>query len=126
MRLLLDTHVLIWALRDPDRLSGPAAEAIRAETSDVFVSMVSPWEIAIKKSLGNLRLPGDLQSQLDAKRFELLPVSLRHTNAVESLPHHHGDPFDRLLVAQALVDGLTIVTADRQIRRYQVGLLPAV
>ncbi len=126
MRLLLDTHALIWALTNPDRLSARAREQIRAESSDVFVSMVSPWEIGIKKSRGNMSPPDDLEAQLDQKRFALLPVSLSHTRAIESLPHHHGDPFDRMLVAQAQVEGLTIVTADRQIARYQVAVLPAI
>lgn len=92
----------------------------------MFVSVVSPWEIAIKKSRGNLSPPDDLESQLDEKRFSLLPVSLPHTEAIEALPHHHGDPFDRMLVAQAQVEGLTLVTADRKITRYQVALLPAI
>jgi PIN domain nuclease of toxin-antitoxin system len=120
VRLLLDTHALIWALANPDRLSPQAAEAIRAEANDVFVSIVSPWEIAIKKSLGKLRAPDDLQVQLDEKRFELLPISLRHT---ESLPRHHGDPFDRMLIAQARVEGLSIVTADPSFAGYDVTVV---
>ena len=123
MRLLLDTHALIWALANPDRLSPQAAEAIRAETNDVFVSIVSPWEIAIKKSLGKLRAPDDLQVQLDEKGFELLPVSLRHTESLESLPRHHGDPFDRMLIAQARVEGLPIVTADPSFAGYDVTVV---
>jgi PIN domain nuclease of toxin-antitoxin system len=123
--LLLDTNVLIWALASPDRLSPKAVDAIRSADSAVFVSVVSPWEIAIKKSRGNLNPPDDLDSQLVEKRFALLPVSLPHTKAIESLPHHHGDPFDRMLVAQAQVEGLTIVTADRVIPRYQVAVMPA-
>ena len=123
MRLLLDTHALIWALANPDRLSPQAAEAIRAETNDVFVSIVSPWEIAIKKSLGKLRAPDDLQVQLNEKGFELLQVSLRHTESLESLPRHHGDPFDRMLIAQARVEGLPIVTADPSFAGYDVTVV---
>ena len=114
MRLLLDTHTLLWTLVAPDRLSKNAAQAIAAEESEVFVSIVSPWEME------------RLEAQLETRRFVLLPVSLRHTHVVETLPHHHRDPFDRMLVAQAQVEGLTIVTVDRLLRRYPVSLLPAV
>jgi PIN domain nuclease of toxin-antitoxin system len=125
LRLLLDTNALFWVLTAPDRLSAEATAAIETEANDVFVSVVSPWELAIKASHGKLRAPDDLESQFTEKRFEILPVAMRHTRAVESLPHHHGDPFDRMLVAQAQVDGMTIVTSDRKMRRYQVALMPA-
>ena len=87
--------------------------------------MASPWEMAIKQALGNLTPPDDLEAQLEEMRFELLPIFLRHTRAVAALPHHHGDPFDRMLIAQAQVDGMTLVSSDREIRRYQVSLMPA-
>ena len=125
MRLLLDTQVLIWTLLKPDRLLATAREAIQDEANEVFVSIASPWEVAIKKSHGNLDPPDDLDVQLAEKRFSLLPISLRHTRAIEDLPHHHGDPFDRMLVAQAQTDGLTIVTSDRKIARYQVAVMQA-
>lgn len=126
MRLLLDTHTLLWTLAAPDRLSTNAAQAIAAEESEVFVSIVSPWEMAIAKALGRMAPPDNLEAQLEKRRFMLLPVSLRHTHVIETLPHHHRDPFDRMLVAQAQVEGLTIVTVDRLLRRYPVSLLPAV
>jgi PIN domain nuclease of toxin-antitoxin system len=126
LRLLLDTQVLIWALTKPERLSKEARSAIAASENRVFVSLASPWEMAIKTALGNLAPPDDLESQLSEKRFELLPIALRHTRAVASLPHHHRDPFDRMLIAQAQVDGMTLVTSDREIERYQVTLLPAI
>lgn len=125
MRLLLDTHPLLWALVEPERLSAGAAAAIAAEESEVFVSIVSPWELAIKTARGNLTPPGDLEAQLNEMRFTLLPISLRHTEAIASLPHHHRDPFDRMLIAQAQIEGMTLVSSDREIRRYSVGLLPA-
>ncbi len=87
--------------------------------------MASPWEISIKAALGNLTPPDDLEHQLNEKRFELLPIALRHTEAVGFLPHYHRDPFDRMLVAQAQIDGLTLVSSDREIRRYPVALLRA-
>jgi PIN domain nuclease of toxin-antitoxin system len=123
---LLDTQVLIWALTSPKRLSGVASSAITASENRIFVSLVSPWEMAIKTALGNLTTPDDLEAQLNEGRFELLPIALRHTRAVASLPHHHGDPFDRMLIAQAQVDGMTLVTSDREIERYQVALMPAI
>ena len=125
MRLLLDTQVLIWSLLVPDRLLATAREAIQDEDNDVFVSIASPWEMAIKKSRSNLDPPDDLDVQLAEKGFSLLPISLRHTQAVSTLPHHHGDPFDRMLVAQAQTDGLTIVTSDRKIAQYQVAVMRA-
>jgi PIN domain nuclease of toxin-antitoxin system len=126
LRLLLDTHVLIWALSDPNRLAARTRAAIETEENDVFVSVVSPWELAIKGAREGLRLPDDLMAELDRQRFELLPVLLRHTGPIESMPYHHRDPFDRMLVAQAVIDGLTIVTADRKLTNYQVSLLPAI
>lgn len=125
MRLLLDTNVLIWTLLTPDRLLAAPREAIEDGANEIFVSIASPWEIAIKRSRANLNPPNDLDVQLAEKRFSLLPISLRHTRAIESLPRHHGDPFDRMLVAQAQTDGLTIVTSDRKIARYQVAVMRA-
>lgn len=126
MRLLLDTHVLVWTLNEPKRLSGRTRRAIEDAKNDVFVSVVSPWELAVKGPRQGLRPPDDLELQLDRQRFEVLPVLLRHTEPIKSMPRHHGDPFDRMLVAQAVIDGLTIVTADRKLTEYQVSLMPAV
>lgn len=126
LRLLLDTHVVLWALNDPGRLSTHTRMAIEAEENDVFVSVVSPWEMAIKRSHRRSNPSEDLELEIDRRRFALLPVFLRHTQAIESMPHHHRDPFDRMLVAQAVVDGLTIVTADRKLTKYQVSLMPAI
>lgn len=126
MRLLLDTHVMLWAISDPGQLSARARNAISSEENEVFVSVVSPWEIAIKKSRNRIETPDDLDRGLESSRFKLLPVLLRHTKAIESMPHHHRDPFDRMLVAQAIVDGLILVTADRKLTRYDAALLPAI
>lgn len=126
MRLLLDTHVVVWVLSAPERLSGPSRKAIEAPENEVFVSVVSPWELAIKGPRQGLIPPDDLELQLDRQRFEILPILLRHTEPIESMPLHHRDPFDRMLVAQAIVDGLTIVTADRKLTSYQVALMPAI
>ena len=92
---------LIWALSDPNRLALKSRAAIKAEDNEVFVSVVSPWEVAIKGRREGLQLPDRLEEELDRRRFELLPVLLRHTDPIESMPYHHRDPFDRMLVAQA-------------------------
>jgi len=126
LRLLLDTQVLIWAFANPGRLPAATTDALENYENQVLVSVASPWEIAIKAALGKLPSIDDLELQIADKHFELLPISLSHTAAVASLPHHHGDPFDRMLIAQAQVEGLTLVTSDREIRRYPVSLFPAV
>jgi PIN domain nuclease of toxin-antitoxin system len=116
---------MIWVFSAPRLLSAQARDAIAAEENEVYVSVISPWEVAIKRSKKRLRAPDDLGDAVKAHRFQTLPVLLRHTNAIDSLPDHHGDPFDRMLVAQAIVDGLTLVTSDRALRRYPVATLPA-
>lgn len=125
MKLLLDTHTMIWAFSEPRLLSAQARDAISTTENDVFVSVISPWEIAIKRSKKRLRAPEDLGDAMEAHQFRLLPVLLRHTQAINSMPNHHGDPFDRMLVAQAIIDGLTLVTSDRVMRRYPVATLSA-
>jgi PIN domain nuclease of toxin-antitoxin system len=126
LRLLLDTHTLLWTLVEPTRLSAQATAAIAAAESEVFVSVVSPWEMAIAKARGRMNPPDDLATRLTQNRFELMPIQLRHIRAIESMPQHHRDPFDRMLIAQSQVDGLTLVSADRKMRQYPVSLLPAV
>ena len=123
MRLLLDTHVLIW-WDEGAKLHRDADRAIRS-AEQVYVSAVAGWEIAIKTALGRLRpLRSVAEAVLDSG-FEELPVRLRHADALRTLPLHHRDPFDRVLVAQALVDGLTIVTRDPAFQRYDAPLLRA-
>lgn len=126
LRLLLDTHTLLWTLAEPDRLSAKALAAITAEDSNVFVSIVSPWEMAIAKARGRMNPPDDLEDRLQQNRFELIPVRMRHVRAIESMPHHHRDPFDRMLIAQAQVDGMTLISVDRKMRQYPVSLMPAI
>ena len=125
MRLLLDTHVLLWALGNPSSLSPGARAAIENPRTPVLVSSASAWEIGVKVSLGKLRAPVDLAEQLRDKRFTPLPVSIAHGLRVGALPLHHRDPFDRLLVAQAQLEGLTIVTRDDRIAQYEVETLAA-
>ncbi|GIW31741.1 MAG: twitching motility protein PilT [Meiothermus sp.] len=118
MNLLLDTHVLLWAFADDPRLSAEARELITNGENLVFVSAVSAWEIAIKKALGKLSLPGDFEAHLRYHRYTPLPVTVAHALAVETLPWHHNDPFDRLLVAQAHQERLVLLTADQRLSRY--------
>lgn len=123
MRLLLDTHVLIW-WDEGARLSAAARSAI--ETADqVYVSAVSGWEIAIKVSLGRLRPTRTLTQAAEDSGFEELAVRLRHGEQLARLPALHRDPFDRMLVAQALAERLTLVSRDRALARYEVPLIAA-
>lgn len=123
MRLLLDTHVLIW-WDEGARLSSEARNAIR-DADLVYVSAVSGWEIAIKTALGRLTTTRSVTQAIEESGFEELPVRVRHTETLASLPPHHRDPFDRMLVAQALTDGLTIVTRDAAFESYRVKLIRA-
>ena len=129
MKLLLDTHVVLWAATDPDRLGTEARAALEDGASDVFVSIVSGWEIAIKQSLGKLDLPRPaeqwLPEVLRRTGFEVAELGLAAALRVRALPWHHRDPFDRLLVAHALEDGYTLVTADDALAPYGIPLLRA-
>ena len=129
MKLLLDTHALLWSATEPDRLSGAARDAIEDASNDVLVSIVSAFEIAIKQSLGKLELakPAEawLPEVLKRSGFEVAGLGLAAALRVRALPWHHRDPFDRLLVAQALEDGYTLVTRDAAFAEYGVPLLPA-
>ncbi len=123
-RLLLDTNVVIWLLLgDRQRVSTTAVAGLEDEHNAVAVSAVSVWEIAIKRSLGKLTIPDRWAAELRRLHFDPVPVTSLHAEAVESLPWHHRDPFDRLLVAQARTERMTIVTPDPRLAAYQVSLL---
>lgn len=123
MRLLLDTHILIWAVLDDPSLSAKHRDLLTSSGAEIYVSAVSVWEIAIKRALGKLLVPMDIFDQARAAGCQPLSVSWEHARAVEALPSHHGDPFDRMLIAQAKLEELTLVTADRQLAAYDVDLL---
>lgn len=108
---------------DDRRLAGPVRDHLVDGRNQVLVSAASAWEISIKRVLGKLRAPDDLREQIELARFDPLAITFEHAEAVGELPAHHGDPFDRMLVAQALFEGLTIVTHDEQIGRYDVDVL---
>lgn len=125
MSLLLDTQALLWFLLDDPRMSTTARDAIVDHPEPVLVSPGSLWEIAIKISLGKYQLPMPYvefwDQQLAANEFHLLPIAVAHTARVTSLPFHHRDPFDRLLIAQALEEGISIVGSDRAFDAYGVS-----
>lgn len=124
MRLLLDTHALIWALVTPDRLPAAAHHAIQAAENEVFASLASAWEISIKVALRRLDFDvGTLERALAASGLQQLGINLQHTARVATLPPHHRDPFDRMLVAQALCESMTLVSRDRELRHYGVRML---
>jgi PIN domain nuclease of toxin-antitoxin system len=125
-RLLLDTHVLIWwRASDRPAISTAAYDAIADPASEVFVSVASVWEIAIKRALGKLHAPGSLTQAIGAVGFRELPIAALHAEQAGGLPLHHTDPFDRMLVAQAQAEGLTVVTRDANIPRYGIRTLMA-
>lgn len=120
MRLLLDTHTFVWW--DNDELPATVGDRIRsAET--VWVSAASAWEIAIKSALGKITARGTLAAAIEDYGFDALPITVAHADAVRTLPRHHRDPFDRLLVAQARIEDLTIVSRDLAFRAYDVALV---
>lgn len=119
---LLDTHVFLWWRANDRRLQRSARSAI-AEADLVFVSAASAWEAAIKAALGRLHLPDTIEAGVEESGFEKLPIAFSHAEAASALPPHHLDPFDRMLVAQARIEGLTLITHDRRFEPYEVPIL---
>lgn len=129
MNLLLDTHVLLWWMADDPTLGHRARNAIADPGNGVWVSAASAWEIAIKAALGRLTLPGSVAEVLPAvlvdNDFSPLPITVEHSLRVSELPPVHADPFDRIIIAQAITQSWMIVTADAVFARYPVNILPA-
>ena len=127
MKAMLDTHCFLWAIANDPRLSRTARRIIKDPNSDLYLSAASAWEIAIKTRLGRLRFSEDVQrfipAQMARNRITELPVLIRHSLAVADLPLHHRDPFDRLLVAQARIEDLTLLSADPAMRLYDVRVV---
>ena len=123
MKLLLDTHAALWWLAADARLGAGADRALSDDTNRVLLSAAVVWEVAIKRSLGKLKAPTGLAATLVGAGAQPLPITLDHAAAVESLPRHHRDPFDRMLVAQALTEGATIVSQDNDLARYGISLV---
>jgi PIN domain nuclease of toxin-antitoxin system len=126
-RLLLDTHAFLWWIDDAPELPSTAKRAIANIKNECYLSIASCWEMAVKASLNKLRLAKSIErfvtEQLAANRFSLLNIELRHVAKVEKLPFYHRDPFDRLLIAQAIEEKLTIITADKILSKYGVNTL---
>lgn len=127
MRLLLDTHTFLWWINNDPLLSDSARVAIASERNECFLSLASCWELAIKSSIGKLRLTKPVErfipEELTANDFQLLSIDFRHIAKVETLPFHHRDPFDRLLIAQVLTEKMTIISADAMLSEYGVKRL---
>ena len=126
MRVLLDTHIWLWALADSAAIPARLRERLTSRRDTFLVSAASAWEVAVKAALGRLRLPADTPSFLRAIRdlpVAELPITVAHAARVAELPPHHRDPFDRLLIAQAQIEGLAIMTLDRAFRTYAVPVL---
>jgi PIN domain nuclease of toxin-antitoxin system len=121
--LLLDTHALLWSVGDDDRLSPATHEMLSAGVVPAYVSAASIWEIAIKQASGKLNAPENLMDKVAAARFIELGITFAHANVAGALPPHHRDPFDRMIVAQAQSEGLTVVTRDERIAAYDVPVL---
>lgn len=120
-RYLLDTHVLLWAVNRDTRLPATHAEILDARRG-LIISVVSIWEIAIKRSTKKLRLDGNIVEIIKSRGIPILAINEAHAAQVERLPHHHRDPFDRLLIAQAQLEDLTLMTTDRHFSAYDVAL----
>ena len=125
MNLLLDTHVLIWALENNPTLSNDARDVIIDGSNMVFISSASVWEISIKKAMGRLEIPGNLDEEIKLHRFTHLAMNCEHAQLAGELPAIHKDPFDRMLIAQAIIEKLTLVTRDNMIPKYEVSILKA-
>lgn len=129
MQILLDTHAFLWAASDPDELQADARAALEDPANDVVVSAAVAWEIAIKVGLGKLTVPGDpivwFPARMRSMGFRALEIAVAHALAVGALPEIHNDPFDRIMIAQAQVEGLTFVTRDPHSRQYPIHVLDA-
>lgn len=124
VNLLLDSHALLWALHDPARLASPARDAISDPRRAIYFSAASAWELELKAAKGKLALPADWLAAAESMRFVELPVTATDAQASAHLPWRHADPFDRILIAQALARGLQLATRDPIMAEYAVPLFP--
>ncbi len=123
MRFLVDTHALLWALGEPSALSPAARDAIADPSNLIVVSSVSLWECAIKASIGKLDLPEDFFDSMPEAGYEVMPIRISHLNVYRTLPMHHRDPFDRMLVAQARAEAMTLISRDPEVAKYGIEIL---
>ena len=125
MGYLLATHTFIWWIQDNLNLSYQSKQIISNPNNLIFISAVNTWEITIKKSLGKLNVLGNLEEIILQCGFDVLPIAIKHTLFIENLDKHHDDPFDRLLISQAIIENLTIITRDEKIIKYKVPYILA-
>ncbi len=123
MKLLLDTNAFLWWRDASPRLSAHARDAIGDPDNDILVSIVSLWEITIKRALGKLQFLHDFEHVMAEEEFTLLPVGYPHLRSLDGLPQHYGDPFDRLLIAQSIAEGIPVVTNDPAFARYGAPII---
>jgi PIN domain nuclease of toxin-antitoxin system len=127
MKILLDTHTFLWWITDDQKLSGRAREIISDGSNELFLSAATGWEIAIKVQIGRLKLPEEpirfILEQMRINAIQSLPIQMNHALHVSTLPQHHRDPFDRLLIVQAQLEGLPVLSSDHQLANYQVEVI---
>ncbi len=123
MKVLLDTHTLLWAFANTSRLSKSARRVIESSETIVFVSLASLWELRIKETIGKITLPRTFYTAIEPAGYEILPLKMRHIQEYGQLPMHHRDPFDRMLVAQARCEQLALVTDDQTLAKYDVQII---
>lgn len=127
MKYLLDTHAFLWWIAEDNRLSEKARQAIQDPDNEVFLSVASAWEIAIKTNLKKLSLPKPplkfIPQQVEQNNFSVLPIQLKHALGVAALAKHHEDPFDRLLISQSLAEKMPLISSDKMMRKYRVKLI---
>jgi PIN domain nuclease of toxin-antitoxin system len=123
LKILVDTHLFIWCDRTPGRVASTLLATLRNPNNDVFVSVASVWEIAIKRATGKLDFAAPIIQTVEAIGFDLLMITAAHAEHAGGLPRHHSDPFDRMLIAQAMLEGLVLATQNPQMRPYGVPLL---
>jgi PIN domain nuclease of toxin-antitoxin system len=127
MKILLDTHTFLWWISDDQKLSGRAREIISDGSNELFLSAATGWEIAIKVQIGRLKLPEEpirfIIEQMRINAIQSLPIQMNHALHISTLPQHHRDPFDRLLIAQAQLEGLPVLSSDHQLANYQIEVI---
>ena len=124
-RILIDTQVLLWWLKDDPQLGKVAKALVADANNEIFTSAVTAWEISIKVALGKLTAPGDIDAEVQLEGFSPLDITLKHADAAGKLPDIHNDPFDRMLIAQAQAEGLQLMTSDGEIPKYSVQTIDA-
>lgn len=123
MNVMLDTHIVLWWLFDSTKLSKKSRSLISDSNNFIFVSVATGWEIAIKKSIGKLIAPDDFSKALQINGFQPISITLEHAELAGSLPHHHDDPFDRMIIAQSKIENLTLLSNDKLFKLYDINLL---